>query len=347
MKNLLIVILSVCLIIGFYACNSCKKKKTDFSPKVDKKEIKKIKKHLDVHILRYEQALFKLDQDNMGSELEKLKNEYAFFLGDNPATPQNISQLKGYINNNVHQHLFKEVNKQYSGLSKMEEEFESAFSIIKYHFPEAQFPKIYTAILGLYYERPIIYEDTVLVIALDMYLGANYSYYKRLGPAVPKYIVRRFAKEYIVTDCMKNLAFDYIKLKKMNNTLLDEMLTMGKCWMFAELALPDVPDTIISTYPAEKLQWAQQNEFNVWTYLIDKNYLYSKDNLLARKLVYEAPFTSYFGNASPGQIGAWLGWQICRAWITNNPDKPISELMYETDAQKILQESKYRPSKNI
>jgi hypothetical protein len=184
-----------------------------------------------------------------------------------------------------------------------------------------------------------------LVIALDMYLGADYTYYKRLGPIVPKYLIRKFSKEYILSDCMKNLAYDYIKFDGKKNTLLNEMITVGKCWMFTEIALPQIEDSIISGYSLQKQQWAQQNEYNVWTYLIDKNYLYSNDNMLIRKFVSEAPFTSYFGNNSPGQIATWIGWQICRAWISNNPDKKISELMYETDAQKILQQSKYKPHK--
>lgn len=346
MRNLFVILSILFLLNAFNSCKSCKNKKNDFIVKVDKKEITKIQKQMDVDILRYEEVLFSIDQNEMAGELSKIKKDYAFFLGDNPATPQNIKQLKGYINNNVHQDLYKEVKKQYPDLQEMEEELLNAFSIIKYHFPEACFPKIYTAILGLYFERPIIYEDSVLVIALDMYLGQDYTYYKQLGPMVPKYLIRRFSKEYIISDCMKNIAYDYIKYDNKKNSLLNEMITAGKCWMFTELACPQIEDSIISGYSFQKLQWAKQNEYNVWTYLIDKNYLYSKDNLLIRKFVSDAPFTSFFGNESPGQIATWIGWQICKAWIKNNPDKKISELLYETDAQKILQQSKYKPLKN-
>jgi hypothetical protein len=62
-------------------------------------------------------------------------------------------------------------------------------------------------------------------------------------------------------------------------------------------------------------------------------------------LVKESPFTSFFGNQSPGRVGAWTGWQICRSWVQKNPNKLLKDLMNELDAQKILAESKYKPKK--
>ena len=112
MRNLFVVLSILFLLNAFNSCKSCKNKKNDFIVKVDKKEITKIQKQMDVDILRYEEVLFSIDQNEMAGELSKIKKDYAFFLGDNPATPQNIKQLKGYINNNVHQDLYKEVKKQ-------------------------------------------------------------------------------------------------------------------------------------------------------------------------------------------------------------------------------------------
>jgi hypothetical protein len=123
------------------------------------------------------------------------------------------------------------------------------------------------------------------------------------------------------------------------------MILEGKRLLFAELVLPQAPDSVIFPFPQEKIEWAMQNEANIWGHLIEKKLLYSKDYTVIRKLVKEAPFTNYFGNQSPGRVGAWTGWQICRSWVQKNPNKLISELMNELDAQKILTESKYKPKK--
>lgn len=334
------------LIFCLLLCGSCKEKTKKVLPKTDKKEVKAIKEKLNVTIYRYEQVLFGIDRKNIGNELNRLKKDYALFLGENPNTQANIRQLEGFIDYHVHQDLYKAVQKQFPSIDYMEDEFSDAFSLIKYHFPQADFPKIYTAILGLDFENPIIYQDTFLIIALDMYLGSDFSYYKQLGVQVPVYIIRKFSKEYILRDCIKALAYPYMQFNRNNTTLLDEMIIEGKRLMFAEIALPNVHDTILSGYSLEKWEWAQENEANIWTYMIDKNYLYTYDNTLIVKFMKDAPFTAYFGNTSPGQIGVWMGWQICRAWVKNNPDKPIIDLMNEKDSQKILKESKYKPRKN-
>jgi hypothetical protein len=274
-----------------------------------------------------------------------LQTDYYFFIGDNPADTNNVRQISNYLNDKIIKQLYTETQKQYPDLSDMEKEFNSAFSLLKYHFPEANIPQIYTAITGLYYEMPIMFYDSTLIIALDMYLGENYKLYKQLGNAVPKYIIRRFSKEYILADCFKEISYNYIKYNDVQGSLLDEMILEGKRLLFTESMLPNVADSIIFPYPQEKIQWAINNEANIWGYLIEKKYLYSKDNAVIRKLVKEAPFTSLFGNQSLGKVGVWVGWQICRSWVQKNPDKPLKDLMNELDAQKILTESKYKPKK--
>jgi uncharacterized protein YjaZ len=178
-----------------------------------------------------------------------------------------------------------------------------------------------------------------------MYLGKNYKLYKQLGIAVPQYIIQRFSKEYILADCFKEISYQYIKYKDMQGTLLDEMILEGKRLLFTEAVLPHLADSVIYPYSSEKIQWAINNEASIWGYLIEKKCLYSKDNVMIRKFVREAPFTSAFGKQSPGKAGAWIGWQICKSWIEKNPDRSIEDLMNELDAQKILTESKYKPKR--
>jgi len=332
------------MLIMFLVFFGCGRKKTN-KPVVNKSEVKQIQKNIDIKIKRYEQALFEISKDDLGAGLKALQSDYYFFIGDNPTAPDNVKQIRSFLNDKVIKQLYAEVQKQYPDLSDMEKGFSDAFSLLKYHFPEAVVPQIYTAVTGLYYEMPIIFSDTTLIIALDMYLGKDYKLYRQLGMGVPKFVIRRFSREYILADCFKNISYNYMKYNNSQGTVLDEMILDGKRLFFAELTLPNAPDSVIFPFPQEKIQWAMQNEANIWGYLIEKKYLYSRDNAVIRKLVKDAPFTSFFGNQSPGQIGVWVGWQICRSWVQKNPNRPISDLMNELAAQKILTESKYKPKK--
>ena len=329
------------LLAGCLLCTGCRKKKEVTLPKAPAREIKKIEEEHPLHICRYDQALFSLPQQNLAAELEGLKKDYYFFIGDNPSVPQ----LAAYLNDPVNQRLYKEVQEKYADLSALEKQFQEAFARIRYHFPEARLPRIYTIISGLSYETPVIFVDSVLIVAIDMYMGSDYHFYKKLGEALPKFIRKRLAEPYILPDCMKELSYAFIHSNNASSCILDDMLLEGKRWLFAELALPQIPDSLITGYTAAQSAWIDAYEYDVWSFLIEKNYLYSNDNLVSRKLVGEAPFTAYFGNDSPGCIGRWIGWQICRSWIANNPDRPLKELFEEKNPQQILKDSKYRPEK--
>ena len=327
---------------------ACKRKKESLVPQPSKSEVKEIQKHLpQVKIKRYEQALYSIEKDNLESGLKAMQKDYYSFLGDEPASPENLQQIKSYLNDKIIKQLYNESQKKFPDLTEMEKQFAEAFSLLLYHFPDANIPQIYTVITGLYYEEPIMYRqhDTTLVIALDLFLGKDYKLYKRLGADVPQYMRNRFSPEYILPNSMGEMAYQHIAFKPLQSNLLDAMILEGKRMLFMEMTLPNLPDSLIFPFSQAKIQWAKNNEANIWADFIQNNYLYSKDKKLMRKMVGEAAFTSYYGNNSPGRIGAWLGWRICRSWVEKNPKRKITELFAETDSQKILTEAKYKPQK--
>jgi uncharacterized protein YjaZ len=76
-----------------------------------------------------------------------------------------------------------------------------------------------------------------------------------------------------------------------------------------------------------------------------KKLLYTTDHAEIMKYTSEGPFTSAFSKEAPPRIAYWIGWQIVRQYMKNNPDSSVEMLMKETDAQKILSKSKYKPNK--
>jgi hypothetical protein len=331
------------VMVLIWGCNRSQKA----VPVVNRSKIETVKKQeqISVNIKRYEQALAKLDKQNLAQELPKLQHDYAFFLGKDSLVGQQIQQIQNYLNDPVIKQLYSAVDKKYAEVSDLEMQFTEGFSLLKYYFPEAQIPQIYTAITGLYFEEYVSCYDTNLIISLDLYLGKDYPLYKRLGGDVPKYIMGRFSKEYILPDCFRQISYRYMNIKNSRSTMLEEMIVEGKSLLFMEAMLPQFPDSVLYPYSQETIEWAMRNEGSIWGYVIENDYLYSKDMRLIRKFVGDTPFTAAFGKQSPGAIGKWLGWQICRAWVRKNPDKHIRQLMQETDAQKILTESKYKPKR--
>ena len=109
--------------------------------------------------------------------------------------------------------------------------------------------------------------------------------------------------------------------------------------------LPEVQDTLKIGYTGEQLQWCFDNEVQMWAHYVQKKMLYSTDVLLYQRYINEAPFTSApdVPQESAPRIGVWTGWQIVRRYMKEHPEVTLKQLMAETDYQKILTQSKYKP----
>ena len=123
------------------------------------------------------------------------------------------------------------------------------------------------------------------------------------------------------------------------------MIYNGKVLYCMDALMPETADTLKIGYTPAQLDWCQQNEANIWSYFLDQNLLYETDYLRMQKYLSEAPFTPGVGegNESSPKLAVWTGWQIVREYMDRNPEITLKKLMEETDAQKILNASKYKP----
>lgn len=86
----------------------------------------------------------------------------------------------------------------------------------------------------------------------------------------------------------------------------------------------------------------EENLENVWGWLIQNNVLFTTDLSQIRNLIDDAPKTNAFGEGSAPRTGDYIGWQIVKKYIKKTGCS-ISELFAETDSQKILEQSGWRP----
>ena len=56
----------------------------------------------------------------------------------------------------------------------------------------------------------------------------------------------------------------------------------------------------------------------------------------------DGPKTAVLGEASPGFIGQFVGWQIVKKWVANNDKVSLADLM-SMNPKKIFEEAKYKP----
>ena len=304
----------------------------------------------EVNIKRLEKDLFSLDPANMQDKVPELKKEYGHFLQlfsyvintGEISDPAWSDYLKGFCTDKVNNEVYAKTIEVYPDISTIESGLKEAMKRYLYYFPKKTVPLFYTCITG--FNNSIIIGDSVVGIGLDMYLGADCIYYSKLG--FYDYQSARMTLSNIVKDCIYAMAttdWNYQNLKYSTDNTLSEMIHEGKLMYFVKCMLSDTDESLLFGFSPDQMKFCLSNEGMMWQYLIEQDLLFNTDQFTIRKLIGDAPFTSYFTNQSPGKAGVWVGFRIVEKYMKNNPGIKLGELMSENDFQKILEDSKYSP----
>lgn len=287
---------------------------------------------LEVKVERFDKIFFETPPKDLG----KVKKEFPFFF---PAGNDNSIWLNK-MQDPIWRELYTEVQKKYANFEPVKVELESLFKHIKYYFPQTKTPKVITIISEMDYNNKTIYADSLVIISLELYLGKNHKFYQ-----FPNYIKQNFEQRQIMPDVVSS--FSTRKITPVTDKkMLSQMIYFGKQLYLKDLLLPNYSDAEKMGYTTEQIKWCEENESYMWRYFIEKEMLYSDDQKLIPRFINPAPFSKFYleiDNESPGQVGAWIGWQMVRSYMKNN-EVSIADLL-KTDAKEIFMKSKYKPKK--
>lgn len=316
-----IFLVSCILSLMFFSCD----KKSAVEKKIEALPVQ-------IKIDRFDQVFF----ESSPKDLQKIKKRYPFFFPE--GIPDSVWVNK--INNPLWRELFAEVQKKYKKSESIEAELEKVFKHIKFHFPKTKSPKVYTVIAEMDYDNKVIYADSLVIISLEMYLGKDHKFYE-----FPAYIRQNFEQRQMMPDLVASFGKSKITTEK-DNTLLSQMIYHGKLLYLKDLILSSYTDDEKMGYTPKEINWCEENESYIWRYFLENELLYSNELKLNSRFIAPAPFSKFYleiDNESPGQVGAWIGWQIVRSFVKNN-DVPVAKLL-ELNAKELFKKSKYKPKK--
>lgn len=314
----------ILIVLGFllYSCNN--------DSKVEQ-EIEQIP--MNVEIIRFDKDFAEASIQ----DLPRLKQKYPQFF----PSQYNDSIWIEKLNDTLQKQLEDEVLKTFPANQSLELELTSIFQHIKYYFPKFSTPSVITTTSDVDYRNKMILADSILVIALDNYLGSDHPFYE----GIDKYITKEMKPSQLGPDVAETYAREYIR-RPANPTFLGQIIYFGKILYLADLWLPKTSEAERIGYTEEELKWADENELYMWRYFVENELLYSTDPKLGARFLNPAPFSKFYleiDNDSPGMLGRYLGWQIVRAYMKNN-DTDIQQLMI-VEADEIFKKSKYKPRK--
>ena len=182
-----------------------------------------------------------------------------------------------------------------------------------------------------------------LAIGLQLYAGKSFPFYlsSQGQELFPLYISRRFEPEYVVPNCMKAIAEDMFPDQSAGKPLIEQMIEKGKNWWLMDQLLPETADSLKTGFTQRQLSWCLANEGQIWNYFLEQN-LYSLEPDLIKNYIGDAPYTQGMPDASPGNIGQWVGWRIIQKYASIHSDITPEQLM-KIPAKQIFEEAKYKP----
>jgi hypothetical protein len=302
---------------------------------------------------RFDLDLYGLSEKKLeASDWEQLEKSYPRFLPlytqgvmrfGAVNSPEALGQLNDFTKDADIATLLNEVAQAYpdGSLQAEKSQLDQAFSSFAYFFPERRVPAVYTFVSALTYHTVV--DDSLLGIGLDMYLGKDYPVYPQAG--IPKYKFKHFEQDYLVADAMRAWLVSEFPLVGGGN-LLEQMIYHGKIAYLLNAFLPELPEHLLLTYTQQEYDWCISNEADIWFHFVDMNLLHNRENHQLRKYLGEAPFIAGFPEGSPGRVGQWLGYQIVKDFMAQNPKMSLPDLMKLDQADLILQESNYKPKRS-
>lgn len=273
--------------------------------------------------------------------LEQFKKDYPFFQG----TVSDEEFSKRRVDSEeitVYKEALAKIDQ-----AKLQKDLTSLFAHIRYYFPDFKNPKVYlysSALQGIM--DPIFYRKdfNMLFIDISAFMGTNDLNYKGLE----MYLQNSMSPAYMVPKVSMVFAENYVPYEQTHQKFIDQIIYQGKLMTLQDAFMPDMPDYLKINYTPEQLQWAKDNEANIWNYFVEGNLVFSDDQRLNERFLTVGPFSKFYteiDNESSPQIGVWTGWQICRKFFQEKPQTKMADFL-KMNATEIFNQAEYKPKKN-
>jgi hypothetical protein len=304
--------------------------------------------HVSLQTERFEKDFFTMDTLHLDAALQKLNQQHPGFtqdflfniLGTTPDST--MKDVRSFIS--TYQNMQTRVQEKIKDFAPVEAEVKKGLQFVHYYFPMYKLPSRLITFIGPINSYGNIITPNALAVGLQMYLGKDYPLYlsEQGQQLYPLFISRRFEPAYIAVNCIKNIIDDLYPNKSIGKPLVEQMVEAGKRQYLLDLLMPDTPDSIKTGYTQQQLKGCLESEKNIWSFFVQNDLLYSTDPNLTRDYMNDGPNTPALGDASPGNIGQFVGMQIVVKWMEKKKGL-LPDALMKTPAKQIFEEAKYKP----
>lgn len=295
-----------------------------------------------VDVFEYNKALFAIDTADFEAGIRAIQPQFQALLGDT-LEPYEMVFLKEFVTDTFIMRINELVEESFPNSDAISDKVKGVYQHFKYYYPEMTMPPTFTYVSGINFDNgPVMISPEAVMISLDFYLSNKDLVYDKVG--MPRYVSRCCQPASLTKDLAEAMYYSYVFMDVKAKNVLKEMIDRGKKYFFIEAMDPTLNDSVLLGYSSQQMEWAQDNEGQIWATIVGNNMLYANGFEQYRVLFNDGPFTAAFSENAPARLGDFVGLQIVRAFMSNN-DESLQSLLQMTDYQDILQRSQYKPRK--
>ncbi len=291
-----------------------------------------------VRVLRYDLAIMQADTAALKEEMQRLSAQFPLYLdGADWENDLNLLRIRNFIEDPLLREIFKKIEHQYADSAMFNHRIATLFERIRNYFPDFENPTVYTYISYFDFMNRILYMDSALSLAIDLYVDGNGKEMDELG--IPRYISRKLNAAYLEPDLTRVLVSALLP-KSEKASLLDHIVFEGKVLYLMEQILSKTETRLLLGYDEMQMIWCKAHESEVWQYIVQQNLLFETNPLKFRYFVEDGPFNPLLEGA-PARLCQYIGLRMVRAYMKKTGNTP--QQLLQTTPRQVLRLSAYRP----
>lgn len=233
-----------------------------------------------------------------------------------------------------------DVRKRISDLKDTVKKLEKIKSYSQENLPGVKFPRLIYSVVWPY-NQSVVLVDSVMLIALNHYLGSDYEGYE----GFEKFKRREKEQERIPYDVAEALVRTYYPYQSSKGDVSSRLLYEGAVLSTVKEMIGEKDDSKVLAYSGDMMEWSDKNEAKIWATLVNRNLLFSTSGVDAEKLFNPSPATNVINSEAPGRIGRYIGLRVIESLYKAEPNLRPENLLssHFYDASTSLQRTRYSP----
>lgn len=242
--------------------------------------------------------------------------------------------------------LLDTVRKVFPYNSPLSDQISAPLKRLQLHFPDIQLPRFNAHVNGYPVNGDWNQVDQVasfpgfISFGLHYFMGQDWPLYPS---GIYGYQRRRLNPDLMDVALVNTIAEEFVTPipPTAQVSLLDFVVRAGIKQAFLHQLLPYTPDSVLLSYTASQMEWADLYESA--NYKLLKPHLFETDQKFERDYISDKAFTSELAQESAPRLGEYIGWKMVSAYLDRHPEVKLDKLVEMTDYEMIMRESRYKP----